>query len=292
MKMALFEYTCPECGEGTVQTTRIQNYKTKVKGFPFVVDEAIIGICDTCQAEQFAPEEIKRWEELFSHSLEVRKVFLSPSEITDLRKSLGLSMEDFARLIGCTRQSIYNWEKVDRPSPLSRMADLLMKLVRESIYFGTVDVLTFLLEEAKKWGVVIEVRRSRLLLEKQKDGRIILRTKQVRRNALPLSVKDLALAADVTLDEEELIMTETLDGEPVGVLGYDYQMASLILDVTSEFPTLKPVNIEIDTHDGRQFIGRGFAVRKARLLLLEDTKLRPEEVAQITLKGQSEETRD
>lgn len=74
-------------------------------------------------------------------------------------------MEDFARLIGCTRQSIYNWEKVDRASPPSRMADLLMKLVRQSLHSEMVDVLTFLLEEAKKWGVVIEVRRSTRLSE-------------------------------------------------------------------------------------------------------------------------------
>ena len=105
--VALFEYPCPECGLGVVQTTQVRNYKTKIKGYPFIVDEALIGVCDRCQAESFAPEETKRWEELFSRSLEARQAFLSPQEITELRKALGLSMEDFARLIGCTRQSIY-----------------------------------------------------------------------------------------------------------------------------------------------------------------------------------------
>lgn len=157
---SLFEFTCPECESGTVRTTLVHNYKTKIKGYPFVVDEAVIGVCDQCQAESFAPEETRRWEELFSRSLEARQAFLSPEEITELRKALGLSMEDFARLIGSTRQSISMWERTNRTSPPIRTADLLMKLVRQSLQSGPVDVLTFLLEEAKKWGVIIEVRRS------------------------------------------------------------------------------------------------------------------------------------
>lgn len=156
----LFEYTCPECGRGAVQATQILNYKTKIKGYPFVVGEVLVGVCDRCRAEFFAPEETKRWEELFYRSLETQQAFLSSEEITGLRKTLGLSMEDFARLIGCTRQSIYNWERSDRTSPPSRMADLLLKLVRQSREDGPVDVLAFLLEEAKKWGVVIEFRRG------------------------------------------------------------------------------------------------------------------------------------
>jgi len=156
---SLFEYSCPECGRGTVRTTRVLKYKTKIKGYPFVVDEALIGVCDHCKAESFTPEETKRWEELFYSSLEARQAFLSPEEITELRTALGLSMEDFARLIGCTRQSISAWEKRDRTTLPSRMADILMRLVRHSLQRGVVDVITFLLDEAQKWGVVIEVRR-------------------------------------------------------------------------------------------------------------------------------------
>jgi putative zinc finger/helix-turn-helix YgiT family protein len=155
----LFGFPCPECGQGTVRSTRILNYKTKIKGYPFVVDEALIGVCDRCGSESFAPEETKRWEELFYRSLEARHAFLSPQEMLELRTSLGLSMEDFARLIGCTRQSISAWEKPDRSAPPSRMADLLMKLLKESLREGAIDVLPFLLGEAQKWGMVIELRR-------------------------------------------------------------------------------------------------------------------------------------
>jgi len=75
-----------------------------------------------------------------------------------LRTALGLSMEDFARLIGTTRQSISAWEKAERTSPPSRTADLLMKLVRQTLHGGKVDVVSVLLEEAKKWGIVIQIQ--------------------------------------------------------------------------------------------------------------------------------------
>ncbi len=140
-----------------VQTTHIHNYKTKIKGYPFVVDEAVIGVCDQCGARSFAPEETKRWDELFSRSLEARQAFLTPEEIKQLRKDLGISMEDFARLIGSTRQSVSMWEKEKRTTPPGRTADLLMKLVRQSLAGEPVDVLPFLLNEARKWGVMIEL---------------------------------------------------------------------------------------------------------------------------------------
>jgi hypothetical protein len=66
-------------------------------------------------------------------------------------------MEDFARLTGTTRQSIHNWEKA-RLQP-SRMADLMMRLVKESYVSGKVDVISFLLDEAEKMGVTIELQR-------------------------------------------------------------------------------------------------------------------------------------
>jgi len=168
----VFEYSCPECGQGTVQNQRILNYKTKIKGYPFVVDEALIGECNQCGAHSFAPEETKRWEELFASSLEARQAFLSPKEIRELRRSLGLSMEDFARLIGATRQSISMWEKEERPSPPLRTADLLMKIVQQSLSTEPVDILPFLLEEAQKWGITMQVRRP---MPSDKNGKVVLR---------------------------------------------------------------------------------------------------------------------
>ncbi|MGE5174521.1 MAG: type II TA system antitoxin MqsA family protein, partial [Betaproteobacteria bacterium] len=151
----MFNYICEECGKGIVREKIFENYRTKIRGYPFVVDKATIGVCDQCGAKHFAASETKRWEEQYYKDLESKQVTLLPTEIEAVRKLLELSMEDFAYLIGCTRQSIYNWEKKDREKPQSRMADVLIKLVRQSFDTGKVDVISFLVEEAKKLGITV-----------------------------------------------------------------------------------------------------------------------------------------
>ena len=282
-KILLFEYKCPECGRGTVRTTRVQNYKTKIKGYPFVVDEAIVGICDSCGVKHFAPEETKRWEELYYRSLEQRQALMSPMEIVDLRKRIGLSMEDFARLIGCTRQSIYNWEKQDRTFPPSRTADLIMKLVRQSLQVGPVDVTTLLLDEAKKWNIVIEVRRSTVPSEDQHKTLILL-TRRIPKKVLPETTGGYALAAEAISSEEEETVVETSDGKQIGVLEYDYERGALILEATSALPAWRVLDVEFETTDGRHFNEHNITVSNGRLILSEKTPIRPWEVSKIMLK--------
>ena len=48
---------CPECGQGTIEPTRFQNYKTTIRGYPFTVPEAWIGVCDTCGVRTFNAQE-------------------------------------------------------------------------------------------------------------------------------------------------------------------------------------------------------------------------------------------
>jgi putative zinc finger/helix-turn-helix YgiT family protein len=280
----LFEFPCPECGQGTVRSTPILNYKTKIKGYPFVVDEAIIGVCDRCGSESFAPEETKRWEELFYRSLEARHAFLSPQEVMELRTTLGLSMDDFARLIGCTRQSISAWEKPERSTPPSRMADLLMKLLRESLRVGTIDVLPFLLSEAQKWGMVIALRRPPIRAARKGD--MVLRARQVPARDVVQESQALALAAAAGDEGRDLVAVESVEGKRIGILSYDYEQAALILTVTSDLPLLNTVEVEIETQEGRHVPGRLVSSQGHRLVLLENTPLREKDVAQITFKAE------
>ena len=41
----------------------------KIKGYPFIVDKAIIGVCDKCGAKHYSGVETKKWEELFEKQL-------------------------------------------------------------------------------------------------------------------------------------------------------------------------------------------------------------------------------
>jgi putative zinc finger/helix-turn-helix YgiT family protein len=280
----LFGFPCPECGRGTVRSTRILNYKTKIKGYPFVVDEALIGVCDQCGSESFAPEETKRWEELFYRSLEARHAFLSPQEMMELRTSLGLSMEDFARVIGCTRQSISAWERPDRSAPPSRMADLLMKLLRESLRVGSIDVLPFLLGEAQKWGMVIELRRPPV--RSAHNGDMVLRARKVAAMDVVQESQALALAAATGDEEGDLVAVESAEGKRIGILSYDYEQAALILTMTSDLPPWNAVDIEIETRDGQHVPGRLVSCQGRHLVLLENTPLREKDVVQITFKAE------
>jgi putative zinc finger/helix-turn-helix YgiT family protein len=278
----LFGFSCPECGQGTVRSTRILNYKTKIKGYPFVVDEAVIGVCDRCGSESFAPEETKRWEELFYRTLEERHAFLAPQEIMELRTTLGLSMDDFARLIGSTRQSISAWEKPDRSTPPSRMADLLMKLLWESLRSGAIDVLPLLLGEAQKWGIVIELRRPPM--RSAQNGDMVLRAKNVPARDIQQERDALALAAATGAEGGDLVVVESADEKRVGILTYDYERAALILTMTRDLTPWNTINVEIETVDGQHIAGPRVSCQERRLVLLENTPLREKDVVQITFK--------
>ncbi|HIE30327.1 TPA: helix-turn-helix domain-containing protein [Candidatus Poribacteria bacterium] len=154
----MFGYRCQECGKGIVKPTKMHHYPTKFAGYPFIVPEAIIGKCELCGAKHFSASERKRWKKLFQESLESRGELLTPQEIRSLRKQLGLEMKDFALLIGCTLQSLSNWENPSRRKPQHRMADLMMRLLRASLQKGEIDVLKFLLIHVKKMDVELKIR--------------------------------------------------------------------------------------------------------------------------------------
>jgi len=158
----MFNYICEECGKGTVKKKVFENYKTKIKGYPFVVDKAVIGVCDQCGARHFDANEAKHWKELYNKDLELKHISLLSDEIEAVRKSLGLLMEDFVYLIGRIHQLIYNREKKDREKPQSRMADLLIKLICLSCKGEKADIISFLVDEAKKLGYFHEKINQRI----------------------------------------------------------------------------------------------------------------------------------
>ena len=148
----MFNYICEECGKGTVKKKVFENYQTKIKGQPFVVDKAVIGVCDQCGAKHFDANETKHWKKLYNKDLELKHISLLSDEIEAARKSLGLLMKEFVYLIGRTHQLVYNGEKKDREKPQSMMAGLFIKLVRLSCQGEKVDIISFLVDEAKKSG--------------------------------------------------------------------------------------------------------------------------------------------
>ncbi|MGA7218064.1 MAG: YgiT-type zinc finger protein [Candidatus Sulfotelmatobacter sp.] len=149
-------YPCPECGRGTVEKTTRKNFRTKVRGYPFEVPEAVIGVCNDCGKEFFGASQVKRWARLYDELCAPRSRPLVAENITRIRDRLRLTMGGFALFLGCTRQTIHNWERKDRKVPQLGMADLLLRLVEESSRRGAVDVVSWLRNRAHGLGVEIE----------------------------------------------------------------------------------------------------------------------------------------
>lgn len=272
----MFNYICEECGRGTVREKIFHDYQTKIKGYPFVVSEAKIGICDKCQAKHFNSKETKRWEELYNQLLLSKNLYLSPSDILDVRESLGLSVEGIAYLIGCTRQSIYNWEKMDRDKPQSRMADLLIKLVRDSARLGEINVIDFLVEQAKQLGIDVKVAEQGF-----SSNIIRLTPKSVLEEYLKHSKVETRLAAADR--EKKVIVAESSKQDVIGLLHYDYEKADLLLKIFKDTIGLRVVDVTVVTGQGQECSRRAVEVKNNEILLLAETENDGRDIKEIIL---------
>lgn len=164
----MFGYKCQECHRGTVREATRKDFEVKFDRIPFVVPEAVIGVCEACDAQYYHGREYKRWRKLFDEEQARTGGVLSPAEIRALREALGMTMSGFSALIGTTRQSLHHWEKDDREVPQSRMVDLVLRLLEEGVRQGMVDVVRFLYETALASG--IELGAPKGLTRRQAGG--------------------------------------------------------------------------------------------------------------------------
>jgi DNA-binding transcriptional regulator YiaG len=276
MSAVAFGYRCQECGKGVVREHVVAAYNTKIRGLPFTVKDARVGKCELCGAEHFSAEETERWTEQFEAAHEAQ--YLAPSAIGDIRKRLGLTAEQFAFLIGCTRQSLYNWERPDRERPQARMADLLMKLVSRSISVERVDVIGFLADEARQFGLELKPQRKtaggghperiRLLAEARPAS-------SFRGNRL------LTLAAD---SEPTQPVTTLVNDASMAVarLNYDFPTASLEIEFVDS-PGFEAVDAEIELVGGKTQTVEGAKVSGSRITLLTKTDVTEEQVKAVLL---------
>ena len=150
---------CETCNKGRYRTTPTKNYRTKVRGFPVVVPEATLVICDHCGDAYPDRKERQRIEALFDQQFADREALPSGEEIRALREEMGLALADFALFIGTTRNSLADYESGKRTLAASRSTALMLRALRRSMEKGPVDVLDFLEEEGRKWGLELEIRK-------------------------------------------------------------------------------------------------------------------------------------
>ena len=105
MKIPKFNYKCPECRKGVVRTKKFKNYPTKVKGIPFLVPFAYIGVCSSCGKKNYKPTERRRWEKIFYSKASQRKAL---REWEKKAKGLGFEVK---RVVLLTRKTIKKRDK-------------------------------------------------------------------------------------------------------------------------------------------------------------------------------------
>jgi YgiT-type zinc finger domain-containing protein len=276
MKALSFGYKCQECGQGRVQEKVLHEYNTKLKGSPLTVKDARIGVCNRCGAHHFDPNETARWRTLFEEKH--AESYLQPSEIRDLQKQLGLSMEQFAALLGSTRQSLYNWQRPNRSVPQSRMADLFMRLIRESHRAGEINVLDFLTSEAAKLGFDLKVSPR----TKSVAPIVMFPRKNSLRQLPGVSPQTPALAADSEALTEEVVLVLEHDKEPIARLVYDYLDAALKLVFLQPVP-FSEFDAEIQFTDGKHITVERVMIEEGQAVLLASTESTEENVAQVRL---------
>jgi len=143
-------------GWGKFQKVIVENYNARLKGITFPVKNAEIGKCDSCEAELYSSKEIRKWEQALDEYLISRGLLLSSSQIKEIRKSLKLSIIDFARFLGVTRQAVYSWES-NKTKPLSiGPTSLLLSLLQKEKNGNIRGVTDFLIDSAKGRGIDIQ----------------------------------------------------------------------------------------------------------------------------------------
>lgn len=258
MRALSFGYKCQECGEGVVREQIVHGYKTKIKGLPLTVEEARIGVCDRCGSSHFDPAETMRWRDLINQKY--ANAYLQPLEIREIIQKLGFSMEQFANFIGCTRQSLYNWLRPERTAPQSRMADLFMRLLRESHSVGQVDVLKFLSDEASKLGFSLGVPNP------QDKAPIVTFPRRLRTLDFVESAKSSLpqLAAD-TDSEEGAVVLVTEEGENIARIFLSFTDGMLKFDFNGP-PPFVVFDAEIYFEDGTTVKANNLHVKEKEIL--------------------------
>lgn len=279
MQTAAFGYKCQECGQGTVLEKVFPEYKTKLKGYPLTVENARIGVCDRCGAEHFDPNETVRWRTLLEDKQS--QSTLQPADIRELHKRLGLSMEQFAILLGCTRQSLYNWERTDRPSPQSRMADLFMRLIRESHALGQINVLSFLTAEAEKLGFHFAFSpRAKPIVP------IVAMARKISRRLITGEAPEPLTLADDTEAPPDTVVLVTEHDQAIARVFHDYERATLNLAFMRTVPFTE-FDAQIHFKDGTQSTGSQVKIKDKEAILLDKTARTEEDVVRVVLLPQA-----
>ena len=117
---------CADCDTPMVSTN--EAYKYSESGLPNVT---LVGIevrrCPHCGEQAAAIPRVMQLHQILAQSIVRKRARLAAQEVRFLRTYLGRSTEDFAKLMGVTREQVSRWE--NGHNPIGAQADRLLRLL-------------------------------------------------------------------------------------------------------------------------------------------------------------------
>jgi putative transcriptional regulator len=118
---------CDDCGEQVI-TVRNAVRRYDIGGLPHVELHGVeVTRCEGCGKEGVAIPRIGQLHRVLAAGLVTQQRMLAPVEIRFLRKHSGLSMAEFAQMMGVARETVSRWETGAKP--MGAVADRLLRLL-------------------------------------------------------------------------------------------------------------------------------------------------------------------
>lgn len=96
---------------------------------PVVIAGMELARCPQCGEEYLGLSKIEDLHKLVARNVADKKARLTAKEIRFLRSWLGFSGADFARELGVSKETVSRWERADKPTPMGRASELLLRLM-------------------------------------------------------------------------------------------------------------------------------------------------------------------
>ena len=152
---------CHSCGAS--MTTKRENFRYDASGLTHVTLRNVeVSRCPKCGEYEVAIPAIEQLHAALARALVTKRERLVPEEVRFLRKHLGLSGADFARLMDAAPETVSRWERGS--ASMSVMAERLLR-----VFVATREPITGQsLEELTATGTVKAKKQPLLTLELQR----------------------------------------------------------------------------------------------------------------------------
>ena len=120
--------TCVRCG-GSMKTSRGTHRYTEAGLSNVTLLDVELRRCSRCGEQELVTPRVDDLHRAIARTLSRQIAPLMPEAVRFLRKWLGLTSHQLARVMGVSRETVCRWERVEAPCRLTPPADRLLKLV-------------------------------------------------------------------------------------------------------------------------------------------------------------------